>query len=75
MKRQLKPHERVALFAALVAIAGGLTPLLARGSDNPDGPLVFGLVPADFLAGFLLGLMGVLLVAGVAWWLKGRAVD
>ena len=70
MKRPLKPNERIALFAALIAVGGGLTPLLVRGSQSPEGFL-----SGDFIAGLLLGLIGVLLVAGVAWWLKGRAAD
>ena len=37
MKRPLKPNERIALFAALIAVGGGLTPLLVRGSQSPEG--------------------------------------
>lgn len=69
MKRKLKPNERIALLAATVAVLGGTVPLLARTSN--DGPLFSG----DFVSGFLLGLIGMLLVGGVAWWLKGRAAD
>jgi hypothetical protein len=75
MKRQLKPNQKVALLGALIAIAGGLIPLLTRAARHPDGPAVIGPFSAEFVSGFLLGLIGVLLVAGVAWWLKRRATD
>lgn len=70
MKRKLQPNERVALFAALVAVFGGMLPLLMRARGDGDT-----ILSGDFISGVLLGLIGVLLIAGVAWWLKSRAAD
>ena len=69
MKRPLQPNQRVALLASMVAILAGITPLLIRTWRQPGQDRVLGF-PSQFFEGFLLGLIGVLLVAAVAYWLK-----
>ncbi|THD81813.1 MAG: hypothetical protein E7812_03075 [Phenylobacterium sp.] len=69
MKRPLQPNQRVALMASLVAILGGLIPVMVGSWDQRGQDRVLGL-PTHFIEGFLLGMIGVLLVAAVAYWLK-----
>ncbi|HEV2533659.1 hypothetical protein [Phenylobacterium sp.] len=68
MKR-LKPNQRIALLASSLAIFAGVTPLLMRSWSAPGQDRVLGM-PAHFAAGFLLGMIGALLVGGVALGLK-----
>jgi hypothetical protein len=69
MKRPLQPNQRVALLASLVAILGGVSPILIRNWREPGQGRVLGL-PSQFFEGLLLGLIGVLLVVAVGYWLK-----
>lgn len=67
--KSLKPNQRVALLASSVAIFAGVAPLMLRSWNAPGQDRILG-VPQDFAGGFLLGVIGVLLVGGVAYGLK-----
>lgn len=58
--RPLKPDVRVILLVALLAIAAGVSRGAARNWDRPDAQA----------AELAILLLGVLLIAGVAWGLK-----
>jgi hypothetical protein len=71
VSRRLKPQEKVALGAALVAMLGGLTPVLLRTWAAPGQDRVMGL-PEQFVPAALLALIGLALVVSVGAWLKRR---
>jgi hypothetical protein len=58
--RPLKPNERFILLVALFTIAVGVSRGAARNWDRPDAQA----------AELAILLLGVLLIAGVAWGLK-----
>ncbi|HEY8573830.1 hypothetical protein [Phenylobacterium sp.] len=67
MKRPLKPGEQIALIAALIALIGGLGPLLGRTWNAPDPHPVFGVFPGPFFSALLLLGIGLGAIAIAAW--------